>query len=337
MNYRTMPRAIAKTHNVRNGAPVRFLVELSLHCRSRQGPHGLGHAPARLRQGPLSSPTKQPRSGGRGSPAPPNRQQGQPMREPMPTARFYRLIQQTRPPERADRSALGTLPTRAYRYCDAITSATAFGWYVFPPMDMQLLWDGSDIFWRYKGVAEWLPLQPAAQFPGQSARFDAAAPRTLRGCSPPFLTAIPEPGTLQIWTGLMVRAAPDWSLLVRAPANLPGPGGYTLYEGIIESDRWFGPLFTNLRLTRSHIPICLRADFPLALVQPIPRLAYADETVGAMSLIADMDGMTDEDWEEYRTTIAVPNEDPDRPFGAYAVRARKRRKGACPFARAVAA
>jgi hypothetical protein len=50
-----------------------------------------------------------------------------------PTARFYRLIEQARAPRRADRSALGTLPTRAYRYCEAITSAASFGWYVFPP------------------------------------------------------------------------------------------------------------------------------------------------------------------------------------------------------------
>jgi hypothetical protein len=83
-------------------------------------------------------------------------------------------------------------------------------------------------------------LQPAAQFPGHAARFDEAAPEGLRGCAPPFLTVLPEPGTVQIWTGLMARAAPDWSLLVRAPANLPAPGGYAVYEGIVESDRWFG-------------------------------------------------------------------------------------------------
>jgi hypothetical protein len=59
----------------------------------------------------------------------------------------------------------------------------------------------------------------------------------LKGCSPPFLTALPEPGTLQIRTGLMVRTAPDWSQLARAPANLPCPGGHVLYEGVIETDR----------------------------------------------------------------------------------------------------
>lgn len=247
-----------------------------------------------------------------------------------PTVRFYRMIEQARPPQRADRSALGTLPTRAYRYCDAITSASAFGWYVFAPMELRLIWDGADLFWHYAGAADWLPLQPSAQFPGQSARFDAAAPETLRGCSPPFLTALPEPGTVQIWTGLMARTVPDWSLLVRGPANLPGPGGFSLYEGIVESDRWFGPLFINLRLTRTHAPIRLRADFPLVQVQPLPRSVYGEVTLSASRFTGDMDGFAAQDWADYHKSIALPNADPDRPFGAYAVASRKRGQPACP-------
>lgn len=249
-----------------------------------------------------------------------------------PTARFYRMIAQARPPQRADRSALGTLPTRAYRYCDAITSAAAYGWYVFAPMDLRLIWDGADIFWHHSGAPDWLPLQPSAQFPGQAARFDAAAPEALRGCSPPFLTALPEPGTVQIWTGLMARAAPGWSLLVRAPANLPGPGGYAAYEGIVESDRWFGPLFINLRLTRTGVPLRLAPDFPLMQIQPLPRAAYAEETLGASELVSELKDFDPVDWADYHTSIAGPSANPDRPFGAYAVDARKRRKGGCPYA-----
>ena len=50
--------------------------------------------------------------------------------------RFHRLIPGARPPQRADRSAAGTLPTRAFRYCEAATSASGFGWWLFPPMDL---------------------------------------------------------------------------------------------------------------------------------------------------------------------------------------------------------
>ncbi len=244
---------------------------------------------------------------------------------------FYRLIDQARPPQRADRSAAGTLPTRAYRYCEAVTSATAFGWWAFPPIDLMLLWDGADIFWQHESASDWLPLLPSAQFPGFAAQFNAAAPPSLQDCIPPFLTALPEPGTLQIWTGLMARTAPGWHLLLRAPANLPAPGGFSLYEGIVATDRWFGPLFTNLRLTRTNVPVRLRADFPLLLLQPVQQIAYSEDTLSAMNFMSDMNDMQDNDWADYRNAIVVPNQDPNRPAGAYAVAARKLRQ-CCPAA-----
>jgi hypothetical protein len=227
---------------------------------------------------------------------------------------------------RADRSAAGTLPTRAYRYCEAVTAAASFGWWVFPPVGMSFVWDGADIFWTCDDLNDWEPLSPSAQLPGFSEAFDIAAPEVLKGCAPPMLTALPEPGALQIWTGLMVRTLPGWHLLVRAPANLPLTGGFSLYEGIVEADTWFGPLFTNLRFTRTNCPITLRPDFPLLQVQPILATNYADDVLNATEFVSGMDGMAEADWRGYHGTIVVPNEDPNRPFGAYATKARRRRK-----------
>lgn len=247
-----------------------------------------------------------------------------------PIAHFLRLIDEARPPQRADQSAMGTLPTRAYRYCEAVRRASSFGWWIFPPTDLRVLWDGHDIFWHHDSLDDWLPLLPSAQFPWFASRFDDAAPDILKGCSPPFLTALPEPGMLQIWTGLMARTAADWSLLVRAPANLPCPGGHEIFEGIIETDRWFGPLFINLRLTRTHTPIRLRSDYPLAQLQPLPRHVYSDVTLDASDFVGSMQGFATQDWADYHETIVVPNANPDRSFGAYAVTARKRNKTVCP-------
>jgi hypothetical protein len=53
-----------------------------------------------------------------------------------------------------------------------------------------------------------------------------------------------------------------------------------------------------------------------------------------MSVAPDLASIKAADWEAYRTSVVVPNEDPDRPFGAYAVAARKRRRGSCPYAAA---
>jgi hypothetical protein len=248
-----------------------------------------------------------------------------------PVLRFYRVIDEARGPQRADRSAAGTLPARAARYCDAVTSAAAFGWYVFPPMEFSLLWDGADIFWTWPGHDGWLKLD-SAQFPHLAERFDTVVPGHLAGCSPPFLTALPEPGTVQLWTGLIARTAADWSLLLRAPANLPASGGYVLYEGIVETDRWFGPLFTNLRLTRTDIPVRFKADMPLLQVQPLPRAFYADATLENVTVIDALESFAEQDWADYERTVVAPNRDSLRQPGRYAVEARRGRKRECPFA-----
>jgi len=252
------------------------------------------------------------------------------MRSPNPIVQFYRLIEQARPPQWADRSAAGTLPTRAYRYCDAVTSAAGFGWWAFCPLEMMLLWDGSDIYWQYAGVSDWLPLMPAAQFPNFASKFNASAPIDLQDCSPPFLTALPEPGTLQLWSGLMARTVSGWHLLVRSPANLPLSNAFNLYEGIVATDNWFGPLFTVLRLNRTHVPIKLRADYPLLQIQPVARGAYGEDVLSGMTVADGMKAFQTSDWEAYRETIVVPNSMPDRPFGRYASLQRRRRQAGCP-------
>jgi Family of unknown function (DUF6065) len=263
---------------------------------------------------------------------------GAPGRMPLSEARtdqsraveFFRLIPEARLPKRADRSAAGYLPGRAMRYCDALTSATGYGYWVFPPMDIRLLWDGDQVFWSYGEDESWLPLSGtdsgAVQFPGYAARFDDAVPPFLRGYSPPFLTALPELGGVQIWTGLLARTRPGWSLSVRSPVNLPAIPGLVGWEGVVETDIWFGPLFTNVRLTRTDQPVHLRAYAPFLQVQPVPQLAYSEEVLASFSC-AEASALTSEDWQRLGQVL-LPHPDHEVRQGAYAVTVRKRRS--CP-------
>jgi|HubBroStandDraft_1064217.scaffolds.fasta_scaffold27497_3 hypothetical protein len=243
---------------------------------------------------------------------------------------FYRLIQPTRPPKRAERSAAGYLPARALRYCDALTSATGYGYWVFPPMDIRLLWDGEQIFWSYGEDETWLPLSGtdsgAVQFPNFAADFDMAAPEAFQGYSPPFLTALPEAGGVQMWTGLLAKTRPGWSLSVRPPVNLPGIPGLVHWEGIIETDLWFGPLFTNFRLTRTDMPVHIRAQTPIIQVQPVPQLAYREETLQSFA-VSEAADLTSDDWDRLGQ-ILLPHPNPTIRQGEYAVAVRKRRM--CP-------
>ncbi len=247
-----------------------------------------------------------------------------------PLVEFARLIPSGRPPKRADRSGAGFLPGRAMRYCDAMTTATGYGYWLFPPLDLELRWDGEQVFWSFDDSGDWLPLSGAAsgaaQFPDFAPYFDQVAPEDLRGYSPPFLTALPELGGVQIWTGMLARTRPGWSLNVRQPVNLPATPGLTAWEGIVETDHWFGPLFSNFRLTRTDFVVRLRMHTPFLQVQPTPQIAYREDALNDLT-VRDVDQMTAADWGDLRQVLA-PDPAQEALQGDYAVRSRKRR--ACP-------
>jgi hypothetical protein len=240
-----------------------------------------------------------------------------------PIATFYQLIECARHPIRADKSALGTMPTRAFRYCEPLRTASSFGWYVFPPTDFDIMWDGGALWWHIDGLNDWEPLE-TIQFPDQAERFNCSAPDDIRGFSTPWLTRLPEPGVFQMWSGLIAHTQPGISLLIRPPANLPQRGGYELYEGIVETDHWFGPLFTNIRLTRTHAPVHFKSDFPLVQVQPVPQELYADQTLSSAMTVASLRNFGPREWHMYRATVVAPNQCPNRLSGTYAARSRMR-------------
>jgi len=185
---------------------------------------------------------------------------------------FYRFIPTARKPIRADASAGGTIPTRSFRYCEPIRTASSFGWYFFPPMDFGLLWDGSDVLWSHAGQPEWKPLA-RQHFPNFAKHFNKKAPADCKGYAVPFLGSTHEPGIVNIWSGWVGRSAPGWNTLIRPVANLPQPGGWESYEDVVETDRWFGALFVNIRLRRTGVPILVKRELPLFQAQPLPLTA----------------------------------------------------------------
>jgi hypothetical protein len=243
-----------------------------------------------------------------------------------PCVRFYRVIESTLGPLKADKSAMGTLPTAAFQYCEAIRLASSFGWYIFSPMSFYLRWDGTDIFWTHEGIegGTWLPLQ-SEQFPGLPAQFDANAPDFAKGYAPPFLSrTFQQTGVVQLWSGLFMRTAPGWSTLIRPLANLPRSHMYECYEGVIETDRWFGPLFVNLRLTAINQPIHIPMEFPIFQVQSLPRALFGEGAQQKMEVIDRLADLSAADWKGYHETVVRRVVDKDYRPGEYGAEIRKR-------------
>lgn len=227
---------------------------------------------------------------------------------------------------RADKSAAGTMPAAAFQYCQAMREASAFGWYVYPPKDIHLLFDGKETFF-YEGD-QWFPVK-STNFEDEAFRthWDQTAPADLRDLDPPFLSELFVPGSIQIWSGYFVSSRPGWSTLIRPPVNYDVRSSFSCYEGLVETDHFRPcPLFINIKLLATGREIYIPQDKPLFQVQPIERSCYRDDTLRAEIV----DGLgadgTPFDWEGMRGTVRDNTQrDSHRP-GTYGAAARRRRK-----------
>lgn len=256
-----------------------------------------------------------------------------------PIVTFHRVYPDAVQPLRGDKSGLGTLPAAAFQYCEAVRTASSYGWYIFPPVDIRLLWNGVDVLYSLGG--EWEPLTSIPLNDDFADYWDVHAPPELEGCWPPFMTALMQPGIVQIWSGLLVSSAPDWSVMIGGPSNLRLTKAYECFEGVVETDTFRPcPLFVNIQLLATDREILIPRLKPLFQVRPVHRSCYSNaamrftEHVGLAAPEHENGGMAAEDWAGYAKTvrrIELPKE--DYSPGRYAVSRRRsaKREGACPF------
>lgn len=245
-----------------------------------------------------------------------------------PTIKFSQIMSSAALPMRADKSALGGMPAAAYQYCEALRTASGFGWYVFPPRDISLRWDGAQTYVQID--EEWTPLTSLVDAELAEA-WPTMAPGGARDLIPPYLSQLFVPGIVQVWTGLVVQTAPNWSVLVRPVANVTPSRAFHCFEGVIETD-WFrpAPLFINVRLLAVDQLIRIPRVQPLFQVQPIPRDAYrvAAEQAEVQSCEMGIARLDAQEWEGFRSTLRSIS--PERPhdIGRYGAEVRRRAKEA---------
>lgn len=181
---------------------------------------------------------------------------------------FFSVNPNLRPPMRADQSALGRLPISAFQYCEAVRAASSIGWYVFPPMDFSVLFDGKEVFLADEG--DWRPLRSQPLPPEMEADWNETFGDTF-GPPPNFLEDLTDTGILQIWTGWFATTDPGEHVMMRPLINVHTKSSYWCYEGLVETDKFSPlPLFMNVQLTRTGSEILFQRDFPLFQLMVVP-------------------------------------------------------------------
>lgn len=243
-----------------------------------------------------------------------------------PLVTFYKAYPDALPAMSADRSALGTIPAQAYQYCEALTTASAFGWYAFPAASITLYFDGVDIYRLEDNEKTKVGVE---QLGNMDDWWNTHCPPQLTDMAPPFITSLGIPGYVQVWSGLLIKSRKNWSSLIRPIANASTSNQYFCFEGIVETDSYApAPLFINLKLQVTHTPITLSAHEPLFQVQPIHRDCYAKSSLSKVkhrSITAGTEHAVD--WSGYAKTVRHVNPAVDmHQAGQYATTARKRGK-----------
>lgn len=249
-----------------------------------------------------------------------------------PQVRLIQAFPGAPAPKPAARDMRGSIPLRAHRWCEPLMAASAYGWWLYAPMSFALRFDGHDLEWTPCGsgdTEEWTLLgEDGFMFPGFQEHYEEHAGRIAADLpyGLPFLTSTSEPGSVSLWLGVLAQTNPGWALKVQRPANLSGPSGVELLEGIVETDWYLGPVPIALRITRTDRPVVFDMRVPLMQVQPVHRAAY----VGVTATIEEgLGGFSDEDWDRYRAVL-LPAQQGTR--GAYRSVARQRAKtNVCPF------
>lgn len=240
----------------------------------------------------------------------------------MPTSplTIFNVFDSLLPPMPADKTAMGSIPASALQYCESVTTASGFGHYVFPPRDIEVVWRGSHFDYR-EPDAPWQRLDTISVGAEAAREWQDKAPPELRNRLPSFIQRFFVPDTLQVWSGMFVSSAPDWSTLVRPIANVIPARDILLYEGVIETDIFAPcPLFVNIRFLSTDTVFRFEKFRPLFQVQPIRRECYAN----AMTCVQDA---TDFPWDGLTTTTRIFNQDnSDLSLGSYKKQVRTRKR-----------
>jgi len=236
----------------------------------------------------------------------------------------------------ADTTLLGQAHKDALKFCGPFTHANSAGWWVYPPIDLDVSYDGKGN-WQHK-ISSVYPnyevrtlLESAVKFGSKSINVEEAKMGVYDLAKSKYSFGNVEPDVFQFWTGCIFKLPPGWSLLVTNPVNIATNRPFSVQQGILEVDwlrtdhwlnfKWNSPgSWANIRIDQKE---------PIAQLIPIPRESY-DRTLWKVveKNLYDSEEVFKE-WDEYYYQKFVKNL-PEKDSSTYH-RTRKENVSKCPY------
>ena len=216
---------------------------------------------------------------------------------------FYRGHVSAMNPQRATATIDDASSHRASLFCHPFLSANAYGWLLLPPLDVDLIWNGGEVAWRQQSQANWLPLDIHTDI-ASFLYLCEKTPEPLRQyMNVPLLAVGPEPGLVQLWSGLFVTSQAGWCVTVRPLVNRRPFDSFDVLEGIVDSDWWLGPLVFPIQIRKTDRIVRIRRNRPLAQLQPISRqcLQASEDTAGGK--LREVSSWSEEDWRRFQFSM----------------------------------
>lgn len=196
----------------------------------------------------------------------------------------------------ADVHLLGEAPPGALRWCGPFNYANKAGWWLYPPLDIDIVYKPVDERGGYDSRYDTEPdLQAANRLPGYF-EYHVVSDYEHEECA--VIDDLLEPhhqyrsnrrelytfghvemNVANIWTGCVFKTPPGWSLQIRSPINLSLDQPFRIQEGMLETDWLQYDIWLNLKFFRYHEWATLRRDqqYPLAQLVPVRRESYAEK------------------------------------------------------------
>jgi Family of unknown function (DUF6065) len=171
----------------------------------------------------------------------------------------------------AEKTLRGEASSAAIRWCGPFAHANQYGFWVFSPVDLDVVWHGGRSF---EHRFETLYTDDDASLVSRLQRSEDKY-RYIPRRKVEFGSTLES--VVSIWTGCIFQTPPGWALMIRNPVNINASTIFRTQEAILETDWLPYDIWVNLVFLQQEKWARLRRSEswpPIAQLLPVPKAAY---------------------------------------------------------------